>query len=313
MNDSIVYTMNEFSSHEFGEIDYFICATHDDDRAKEGFKKLVLENKIKNVLAIKYEEGSEWSDSAFLGINRENITKIYVGNQFNDFIYGFKEIIPNLIDKKIAVDISSIKTPDIFSLLKMLKLFEHKEKIECIYSIPYDYKYVSKQFSYKASLGDLENYDLQGYGGDYDANEDDATFVVFLGFENALSLKVLEDTEYKRLNFVNSLPSFYQKYKDISIVNNSAVIKGKSYEAMYYVPANNPFEVYNMLENKFHKRKSLCISPLSSKSISLGVCLYALNHENVRIVYPMSTKYSQQLSNSVWTTFVYVINLTYAN
>ena len=90
MNDSIVYTMDEFSSHEFGEIDCFICATHDDDRAKEGFKKLVLENKIKNVLAIKYEEGSEWGESTFLGFNKENITKIYVGNQFNDFIYGFK-------------------------------------------------------------------------------------------------------------------------------------------------------------------------------------------------------------------------------
>lgn len=184
-----------------------------------------------------------------------------------------------------------------------------KELIPCIYSVPYDYEYFAGDFSYKSSLGDLQNYELAGYGGEYNPDDPNSAYVVFLGFEGALSLKVLEEATYKRLIFVNSLPSLSQKYKDISILNNRSSIKGKKYDSILYAPADNPFEVYNFLEKEYADEASVCISPLATKPVALGVCLFALNYEKVRIVYPISDVYSSHVTNRVIKTLVYEISL----
>ena len=109
---------------------------------------------------------------------------------------------------------------------------------------------------------------------------------------------------------LQAMAPFYQKYKDVSITNNSSAIKGKAYNSILYTPSDNPFEAYNMLERTFSDCKSICISPLGSKPVSLGVCLYALDHEDVRIVYPVSESYSHHLTNNVIKTWVYDIPCT---
>lgn len=106
------------------------------------------------------------------------------------------------------------------------------------------------------------------------------------------------------------LPSLSQKYKDISILNNRSSIKGKKYDSILYAPADNPFEVYNFLEKNYADEPSICISPLATKPVALGVCLFALNYEKVRIVYPISDIYSSHVTNQVTKTLVYEISLT---
>lgn len=231
-------------------------------------------------------------------------------NDVNSFILQFKKVAKPYINKNIVIDISCVRIPDVFSILKILKLNNHTKPITCFYSIPYDYEYFAGDFSYKSSLGDLQNYELTGYGGEYDPDDPNSTYIVFLGFEGALSLKVLEKAAYKRLTFVNILPAHSQKYKDISILNNRSSIKGKKYYSILSAPADNPFEVYNFLEQKYSEESSICISPLGTKPIALGVCLFALNHERVRIVYPISDVYSPHITNNVTKTLVYELVLT---
>lgn len=308
MNENMVYNMSSLSEYRFDEIDCFICALHDDDRSVEGINNL-LKNKetIKNVIIISYtgysfkQKISEIPEGNFIEI---------IADEDKKFKSHFKRAITDFIDKNIVIDISCIRIPDFFYIFKLLRLLKHTKNIPCLYSVPYDYEYISGDFEYKASVGDLENYDLSGYGGSYDANDPKSTFIIFLGFEGALALKVLEEAEYKILNFVNGLPPFYQKYKDVSITNNSSAIKGKAYNSILYTPSDNPFEAYNMLERTFSDCKSICISPLGSKPVSLGVCLYALDHEDVRIVYPVSESYSHHLTNNVIKTWVYDIPCT---
>ena len=130
---------------------------------------------------------------------------------------------------------------------------------------------------------------------------------------DVLHAKTFEDyiiDKVKHLTFVNSLPSLSQKYKDISILNNRSSIKGKKYDSILYAPADNPFEVYNFLEKKYADEPSICISPLATKPVALGVCMFALNYEKVRIVYPISDVYSSHVTNQVTKILVYEISLT---
>lgn len=308
MNDNLVYNMSCLSEYQFNEIECFVCALHDDDRSVEGISNLIKNNvSIKKVIVISYDGYS--FKHKITEIPEENLIEIIVDG-LKDFNSQFKKAITEYVGKHIAIDISCIRTPDFFYIFKLLRILKHKQNITCLYSVPYDYEYISGDFEYKASVGDLENFDLSGYGGSYDANDSNATFIVFLGFEGSLALKVLEDAEYKFLNFVNGLPPFYQKYKDVSITNNSSAIKGKAYNSILYTPSDNPFEAYNMLERTFSDYSSVCISPLGSKPVSLGICLYALDHENVRIVYPVSESYSHHLTNDVIKTWVYDIPYT---
>lgn len=223
LSDSIVYKMEKISNYAFGDVDCFICAKHDDERSIEGVSKMLASGiQVKHAIIIRYNNGS--NSTALNDIFKNEGQEISVSNDINSFILLFKNAIKPYINQKIVLDVSCIRIPDMFSIMKILKLNNHMQHIPCIYSVPYDYEYFAGDFSYKSSLGDLQNYELTGYGGEYNSNDKDSTYVIFLGFEGALSLKVLEEAEYKRLTFVNNLPSFYQKYKDISILNNRSSI-----------------------------------------------------------------------------------------
>lgn len=309
MSNSIVYKIEQIGDYAFDSVDCFICAAHDDERSTEGISKMLASGvQIEHAIIIKYDNGSH--STALNELFEGRAQEISVSNDVNSFILQFKKTVKPYINKNIVIDISCVRIPDMFSIMKILKLNDHIKHIPCIYSVPYDYEYFAGDFSYKSSLGDLQNYELAGYGGEYNPDNPNSVYVIFLGFEGALSLKVLEEAVYKNLMFVNSLPSLSQKYKDISILNNRSSIKGKKYDSILYAPADNPFEVYNFLEKNYADEPSICISPLATKPVALGVCLFALNYEKVRIVYPISDIYSSHVTNQVTKTLVYEISLT---
>lgn len=311
MSENIVYKLSEIENYKFEAIDCFVCAIHDDERAIAGLSKILEKGiQIKHAIVIRYDNGSHSTALNDL-LNGQGKEIVVETRDINSFIRLFRQEIKPHINTKIAIDISCIRIPDMFSIMKILKLFNHCQQIQCVYSVPYDYEYYAGEFSYKYSLGDLQNYELIGYNGNYDSEKQDSTYIVFLGFEGALSLKVLEEAEYRRLIFVNSLPSFYQKYKDISILNNRSSIKGKKYDSLQYVPADNPFEVYNFLERQYSNVPAICISPLGTKPVALGVCLFALDYENVRVIYPISDTYSTHSTDNVAKTLVYEISLVF--
>lgn len=53
----------------------------------------------------------------------------------------------------------------------------------------------------------------------------------------------------------------------------------------------------------------VCIAPLSTKPVALGICMYALAHKNLRVVYPMSDQYNYHRTNRVLRTFIYRVPL----
>lgn len=248
-------------------------------------------------------------------IDYETINKLHANNtrivQVNKdpmiFLYYLKEALPATEEyTNLFLDITCIRTPEMFILLKYLKAGVKQERINVSYTIPYDYKFEKEPFtSYRSYYGDLSMFELLGYGGSNNTDLNDNDLYLFMGFEGSLSLKVMENCAYKKLMLINNLPAFYPKYKDISVLNNYQVMSNQHYPL--YVPADNPFEVVNLLCDSIHPDEQVCIAPLSTKPVSLGVCLYALNNDKVRVVYPISSKYNQARTLDSYETYGYEI------
>ena len=286
----------------------FILANSPDDRALEMAKKLALKQDIiNNIIIIQYQDLPCTSifhlfPNSGISIVSAHSSQVSFLNQLN----SLKSKINGNLD--LLIDVSCIHTPELFTLLKFLRSSCCKERIQVAYSIPFDYDFPGEPFvSYHSYYGDLTTKDLIGYGGISDGKAH-SQMIVFLGFEGVLSSKVIEDIQFNDLVLVNNLPSFFPKYKDISVINNYETIT-THYSKLRYVPADNPFETYNFLDLILSPTDHACVAPLSTKPVALGVCLYALNHESLRVVYPMSEKYNQHSTNKVLRTYLYNIPL----
>lgn len=304
---SMLYSIMEASSVQEFEADLFILAAGTDDRAMSMMQLLGKRNNhISQIILIKYDLFDETiirevfpsADIVSITVERDPIAFLSVLQNNKDLFQV----------NSILIDITSIRIPEMFTLLKYLKVTNDHAHLSVAYSTPIEYEFEGEPFtSYHSYYGNLDAIDLVGFGGISD-DMSHSQMIIFLGFEGVLSEKVNEDVTYNKLTLVNNLPSFFEKYKDVSVINNYSLLTSR-HEKMAYVPANNPFETYNYLSEQLSEKEPACVAPLSTKPVALGVCLYALTHETLRVVYPMAEKYNYHRSNSVHTTYLYNIFL----
>lgn len=309
MANNQVYSMSRLENSDLvRNASLYLMAYDGEERAYYSWNYLIENGaKYTTVAVLTYNEQHLQANKDLADSIRKNKGAIYsVPNDQIDFVACLKSIdFQNM--ESIVIDISSMRTMHIFLLLKYLKLI-NCNNITVINTIPYDYIFSNEPFlSYRSYLGDLELKEITGYSGRGDMSQDSDLYI-FMGFEGTLSLKVVEDTAFKNLYLINTIPSYYQKYKDISVINNYSVLQLKKNKVLH-APADNPFEVYNVLDSRVNTDKMVCIAPLSTKPISLGICLYALEHENVRVVYPVSSSYNDIKSHDVYISYVYEINI----
>lgn len=309
MDESIIYRMQPLEEYnDKATPTTFIFSANAESRAEKGFDYLYRNDfSIKHILLIRYA-GDDIPNTIDEKLNHYNVTQIVVKENPIEFVIDIKNLRKDLWDNKVVFDISCVKIPEMFSIIKYLKMVVPLIQLHAIYSIPYDYNFPKEPFtSYKSFAGDLTMYELLGFSGAGNDTSENSDLFLFMGFEGALALKVTEDTAYKELNLINNLPSFYQKYKDISVINNYQLMQSQNH--ILYTPADNPFETYNLLNSVIGLDAPACISPLSTKPIALGVCLFALDHEKVRVVYPVSQKYNKSNTVETYRTYIYDIHL----
>lgn len=282
-----------------------ILAVDKDMRAMATADYLVQrDHQIARVLVLT-NEGNEWKGKDLFP--NADIRTIHVTQDQLLFVSNLKGLGGFLSDENILIDISCIRIPHIFLLLKYLNIVKAKVKIEATYSVPFEYTFSEEPFtSYRSYYGDLKTSDLLGFSGISEGRAH-SKLILFLGFEGMLSSKIVEDIQYESLVVVNGLPSLYAKYKDVSVVNNYDLLSDKRCK-MVFVPADNPFEVYNALASEVLADENVCIAPLSTKPVALGVCMYALLHHNVRVVFPMSDRSPVSSTCGVHCTHAYGID-----
>lgn len=304
---SVLYTIKETSEVEYNKVDVFVLGSGLDDRTLTVAENLSkTENHVSTILLLSYGEyDSTKLQQLFPDIS---ITIFNISEDSTKFLYDLQGCDIFSTPKNIMLDITSIRIPEMFLFMKYLKIKNIQNTIEVTYTTPLEYEFAEEPFtSYHSYYGNLRTDDLLGFSG---TSEDMAhsQMIIFLGFEGVLSAKVNEDVKYSKLVLVNNLPSFFEKYKDISVINNFELLSNR-HDEINYVPANNPFETYNFLNEKLDEAELACIAPLSTKPVALGVCLYALTHESLRVVYPTADEYNFHRANSVHKTYLYTIPL----
>lgn len=304
---SILYDITEVSQVAEYDAEVFILASGSDDRAIAMLNNLrEVPNVITKVLLLKYDAFD--IDLLKTAFPSADIAIIDVSGDSVSFLLSLQENEEILKSHKILIDVTSIRIPEMFVLFKSLKLLNENVCLRIAYSTPIEYEFEAEPFtSYHSYFGNLKTIDLVGFGG---TSEDmsHTQMIIFLGFEGVLSAKVSEDVRYDKLTVVNNLPSFFEKYKDISVINNFDLLTRRR-ERIRYVPANNPFETYNFLADQLADDEPACVAPLSTKPVALGVCLYALAHDSLRVVYPTADEYKHHRANSVHSTYIYSISL----
>lgn len=305
---SILYGIAEASQVIKYDADVFIMASGSDDRAVAMLNWLSkAPNKVSKVLLLRYDAFDECILKT--SFPSADIVTIDISGDMISFLSNLQVNENILKSQKIIIDITSIRIPEMFPLLKSIKLINEQACLEIAYSTPIEYEFDGEPFtSYHSYFGNLKTIDLVGFGG---TSEDmsHSQMVIFLGFEGVLSAKVSEDVRYDKLTVVNNLPSFFEKYKDISVINNFDLLT-RRHDKIRYVPANNPFETFNFLTSQLEDEEPACVAPLSTKPVALGVCLYALAHDNLRVVYPTADEYKHHRANSVHNTYLYSIKLS---
>ncbi len=301
---SSVYSMGDAALTISDRYDVLVLGDGNDDRASAMINILASKGvRIQRVVIIKYQKEDTLSvQNVFPDVE---ICSIEINTEQANFLIELMKW-DEMFKGTVLMDISCIRTPEMFVLLKYFKETLAKKAVNVAYSFPFDYIFEKDPFmSYTSYHGNLKTNDLLGFGGTLDGTAH-PHMVVFLGFEGALSSKVTEDIQFDNLILVNSVPSFFPKYKDISVVNNYNLLTTR----LMYVPADNPFATYNFLDSILSADEPACIAPLSTKPVALGVCMYALEHKNLRVVYPVSDQYNHLSTNKVVSTSLYGIKLS---
>lgn len=248
------------------------------------------------------------------------------GNQLYDAYMDYKAIgIPvreidlpedNLIfdyslfsNKRILVDITGFSIPCLFRFLFVLREFSHIHDLHVIYTEPMHYLFGKDTYgSYQYYLGEREYRALEEF---YVSGEDSKeVLAIFLGFDRMTSSVVRDAVDPTETVIINGFPALTPKLKDVSLLNNRELISllGKP---SYSVKTNNPFAAYNVLESIQHSHQNTLINAcvLGTKAMALGVGVYALLHNNVKLSYAYTKQHAALTSDGADTTWYYYFSI----
>jgi hypothetical protein len=294
----------------------FIAAISDEDRSKKVICNLYDKGiKIDRLIVINYyydDDKLKQSLSRQFPLYAESITCINV-NIYEplDCIEKLREKLEQLPtpETDFGMDITCTPIPHFFIILKYLS---QKVSNACLYyTEPRNYVMTDDiNKSYSSTLGSINTDEIYGFSGiSAKGSSSDRVLLCFLGFDNDLLPTVIQDSSPSKIITINGFPSFFPKFKDISLINNEKILSSSDYanlrdscsrnKNLVYIEASNPFDVINTLEEIKSIYYSSCIDivPLSSKPMALGVCLFALFNEDIRVIYPFPETYVRNTTN----------------
>ena len=224
------------------------------------------------------------------------------------------EINFNSIKRNIMIDISVMIKPYIFILLRYLLDIKKLRVLYLLYTEPNIYQEPKSRLHQKESVfftkGTVKIGEIPGYSGWKDLKKRDI-LIILLGFEGNRAIEITNAIEPEITIPVNGFPAYRPEFKDISIISNEELLREPStFKNLTYAPANDPFETNRVLESihtKHSKDYNITLAPIGTKPMSLGSCLFALQHPECRIVYPYPTEYNLKVSKGFGNTWIYMI------
>jgi hypothetical protein len=309
--------INDAWHHELTSIDYFFLAIGSDFRAYESLR-IAEQNGviIKNVILFQFEERKEDVLSR-VAQGAEQYKKIKypttiidcsIQNPSGALKSTALSIIPTDV---IAVDISCFTKPFFFTIFNWLKTIYKIGQINVFYTEPKNYLFNKGLYNaYHSSFGPITVEEIPSFTGN-NSNKKGSLLVIMLGFDGDLSAEIDENVAPKKTILVNGFPSYSPNFKDISLISNEKLVNTGG-NKLVYSRSTNPFDTYNLLLKIKEDNPDLFINitPIGTKPMALGVCLFALHNPDVRIIYPMPEKFENVTSSDAWCTWYYDIPLS---
>lgn len=313
--------LNEEWQNELSHLDFLFLAVGSDYRAYEALR-LAKENgvTIGKVILFEFEERVATIDQ-----EQKDAAEKYTTIDYEYFKIECSIKNPSLAlktlqggedidissESQIGVDISCFTKPYYFTLLQLIKQKYEVPEIAVFYTEPNSYLFDKGLYQlYSSSTGPVRVEEIPSFNGN-DLGSDHNILVAMLGFDGDLSTEINEEVAPKKIMVINGFPSYTPKFKDISLISNEKLVNGTN-NKLLYCRANNPFEAYNLLEEIRNKNKTahINVAPLGTKPMALGVCIFAIHHPEVRVIYPMPENFNNVTTDNCWNTWYYGIHLS---
>ena len=316
----LVYKMElvEESAPSIADLDYFILSSGSDSRAYQVLSKLNfgIRNGV-SVIIFNFKErlkGKGPKDALFKYRKLTTDTLQEIPCEIKNPSSSLEEFEKNEFgnSKRIGIDISCFTKPYFYYLIKLLRERFGVSRLTVYYTEPKSYLFSKGLFNkFHTSTGPLSIVEIPGYSG-LETRGSKRKLIILLGFDGDLSKEINEDVSPNETVVVNGFPSYMPKFKDISLIANEKLVSDEKIKVQY-ARANNPFEVYNLLESVKAKDGGgtfINIAPIGTKPMALGACLFALHNPDVRVVYPLPEMYEDKYSDDCWSSWMYELPLT---
>lgn len=213
--------------------------------------------------------------------------------------------------KNIAIDISCFTKPYFYYIIKYFKEIVGLRTIDIYYTEPATYILNKGLYeSYHSTSGSLEIIELDGFAGDSTDNKY-KILIILLGFDGELSRTIVREVDVDEIILINGFPPYSPIFKDISIINNIELTSFDLGNKIFYANANNPFDTFNLLEliKRSKPNSYINIAALGTKPMALGACLFATLNPEVRVIYTLPDKYSNETAKNCCKSWFYRIPL----
>ena len=322
MISPVFYKMRLFADADsFENIECLVLAGGSDLRAYEILRKLDKSKvQINKVLIFNFTErvGQVGKNDKYFDYAKTSYRDIQLINcSIKNPDSSFSELHVHLASldnsKLFAIDISCFTKPYFFFIVKYVHLRLSIAKMFVFYTEPFSYKFPKKGLfkSYHETEGPIKIEVIPGFGG-IKQRSTTTVLVVLLGFELDSLEEIILDVSPNESFYVNGFPSYAPKFKDISLAANES-FTGDGESVILYSRANNPFDVFNLLEKirRHFKGAFINIAPLGTKPMALGACLFAIHNPEVNVLYPISEKYENVTTDQCWNSWIYEIPLKF--
>lgn len=232
-----------------------------------------------------------------------------VENGIKSFCQNFKSAQALTTEKKILIDISTFIKPYFYCLLKLLKQECNIQEIYITYTEPASYgRPLGESFAFTRGLDHVG--EIPSFHGFADIDKRNM-LVIMLGFEGQRALEVLRSVQPDKTLVINGFPAYRSEFKDVSLISNKNVIReGECLPELRFSSASDPFETYRTLEKLYSdwsESYNFSLAPLGPKPMALGACLFALQHDDARILYAYPQGYVQKVAEKYGKTWMYEI------
>jgi hypothetical protein len=305
INDNII---------SLSKIDAFILFDSQEDRTTKAITELYNRDTLNDVMVLSFNGTISATTAEYFQSSNIGITSVKLNHDLSSNIIPCLQEIEKYIKEKnsIGIDITCMPIP-LFSQILLFLYKKHNDKqLTIYYTEPLHYT-LNNLYDYSAYSGEIDIKAVPGFAGET-SQIDEVKRVVFylMGFEMTYLNKLIpQDVNPNEIAPINGFPSYFPKYKDISLINNDTNFYEKDVEIIFS-EAHNPFETYNtmvMLKEKYKDFK-IDIIPVGTKPMALGACLFALKSDNIncRIIFPFPTGYKLDQSVGCGKLWQYKVN-----